>query len=232
MTPGDATAGITNPDAASPSSLCAPFVAGVRITGASISVFDPAGRQSTVCTSDPVAARIDELQFEHGHGPQYDVVRTARAVSLPDVDSAALPFALGAEFAKLGVAALFALPLVMGAVTIGVVSLYRLTRGDLTPEDHGVIRELTAVTAARAVQQALSAAQQNSAPGDPESGPGSGPEMRREVHQATGILMIHLDTDATEAFARLRARAFATERSLSAVARDVVTGALDFRDLD
>ncbi len=228
MTPDDATAGTVDADAAPTSTLCAPFVESVRITGVSISVFDPAGRQSTVCTSDTVAARIDELQLEHGQGPQFDVVRTARAVSHPDVASAALPFALGAEFAKLGVAALFTVPLAMGAVTVGVVSLYRLTPGELTREDNGAILELTAVTASRAVQQALTAAQQESAPG----GGHSGPEMRREVHQATGMLMIHLDTDATDAFARLRAHAFSTERSLSAVARDVVSGELDFRDLD
>lgn len=214
--------------AASTSTLCAPFVARVRITGASISVFDRAGRQSTVCASDAVAARIDELQLEHGHGPQFDVLRSATAVSLPDVAAASLPVMLGPELAKLRVAALFAFPLRMGAVTVGVISLYRLAPGDLTQEDHGVIRELTAVTAARAVQQALTAAQQESAPG----GAPSGPEMRREVHQATGVLMIHLDTDATAAFARLQAHAFSTERSLSAVARDVVTGTLDFRDLD
>lgn len=215
-------------DAASASTLCGPFVERIRITGASISVFDPAGRQSTVCTSDPIAARLDELHLEHGDGPHLDVVRTARAVSLPDVATASLAPALGAALESLGVAALFAFPLAMGAVTVGVVSLYRLTRGDLSPEDHSVIRELTAVTAARAVQQALTAAQQESTPG----GAPSGPEMRREVHQATGMLMIHLDTDATDAFARLRGHAFSTGRTLSAIARDVVSGTLDFRDLD
>jgi AmiR/NasT family two-component response regulator len=55
--------------------------------------------------------------------------------------------------------------------------------------------------------------------------------MRREVHQATGMLTVQLDVTATEAFLRLRAHSFATGRAIQDVAHDVVARVLDFRDL-
>jgi AmiR/NasT family two-component response regulator len=55
--------------------------------------------------------------------------------------------------------------------------------------------------------------------------------MRREVHQATGMILAQLNVPATEAFFRLRAHAFATGRTVQDVAHDVVTRILDFREL-
>ena len=45
---------------------------------------------------------------------------------------------------------------------------------------------------------------------------------RTEVSQATGMLMAQLNVDAATALARLRARAYATGCSASAVARDII----------
>ena len=42
------------------------------------------------------------------------------------------------------------------------------------------------------------------------------------VHQATGMVMIQCDVGAEEALLRLRARAFASGVTLSALAREVV----------
>lgn len=57
------------------------------------------------------------------------------------------------------------------------------------------------------------------------------PERRREVHQATGMILIQLDTTATDAFAALRAYAFASDRTVNEIAHDVLTGVIDFRQL-
>jgi AmiR/NasT family two-component response regulator len=48
----------------------------------------------------------------------------------------------------------------------------------------------------------------------------------REVHQATGMLIAHLDLPASAALARLRAYAFGHGRSLLEVAGDIVAGRL------
>jgi ANTAR domain-containing protein len=50
-----------------------------------------------------------------------------------------------------------------------------------------------------------------------------------EVHQATGMIIVQLGTSPEIAFARLRAHAFAHNRQLRDVARDVIARRLRFR---
>jgi len=45
------------------------------------------------------------------------------------------------------------------------------------------------------------------------------------------MILVQLDTTATDAFIRLRAHAFASGRTVEDIAHDVVTRVLDFRDL-
>jgi hypothetical protein len=49
-----------------------------------------------------------------------------------------------------------------------------------------------------------------------------------EVHQATGMISVQLSVTIGEAFARLRARAFADDRPLSELATDVITRRIRF----
>ncbi|HOY82577.1 MAG TPA: GAF and ANTAR domain-containing protein [Rhodoglobus sp.] len=182
-----------------------------------------------MCTSDATASRLDEVQFELGEGPQWQAIRSATAVLIPDATAAHLSDypAFAAALSGLPVRALFCLPMSIGAVMVGVVSLYRSTAGALEAPDIDMARALTDRSGIRAVRLAIAAAAVE--PSRSESG--ASPALRREVHQATGMILVQLDTSATEAFIRLRAHAFATGRSIQDVAHDVVTRVLDFRDL-
>jgi AmiR/NasT family two-component response regulator len=51
---------------------------------------------------------------------------------------------------------------------------------------------------------------------------------RNSAHQATGMISVQLGVTVGEAFARLRARAFADDRPLSELAIDVVTRHIRF----
>jgi len=69
----------------------------------------------------------------------------------------------------------------------------------------------------------------------PELGEGGPPDEDRridrvEVHQATGMVLVQLAVPVEDAFARLRAYAFAQRRPLNDVARDVVARRLVFTD--
>lgn len=209
--------------------LCGPFLEELPITGASISVFDAAGRQSTICATNSTAARIDELQFELGEGPHWEAISSGAPVIIDDIHAIAMTEypTFGAAVVALNVGALFTVPLSLGAVSVGVVGLYRSTPGSFTPAMLRHARRLSDLTTTRAVRQAVTSAEADS-PG-PE--PASAPALRREVHQATGMILAQLDISATEAFIRLRAHAFATGRSAQEVAHDVVTRMLDFREL-
>jgi hypothetical protein len=208
--------------------LSAPFVSGLAVTGASISVIVGDRRQSTVSTSDPLAAELDELQFALGEGPHWDALRSGEAVSAPDIQApgGGLWPMLGAAVAGLALGALFAFPLRMGAVTIGVADLYRSAPGPLAAADVRVALALARAAASPALQFAITLAAD-----DAPAGIGLAPEMRREVHQATGMILVQLGVDATEAFVRLKAHAFGSGNTIQEIAKDVVARRLDFRDL-
>jgi hypothetical protein len=207
--------------------LCAPFVDGLPVTGASISVFGADGRQSTVSASDPIASRAETLQFELGEGPHWQALADGVPVHCPDlsVEDGGWPV-FGQAARELGIAALFAFPMVLGAVTVGVVDLYRLTPGRLDPEAIFRATSMAGRVANSAVLQATASADSH----DSEER-AMAPAMRREVHQATGMILAQLDIPATDAFSRLRAHAFASGRTVEDVAHDVVIRLLDFSAL-
>jgi GAF domain-containing protein len=208
--------------------LCDPFLELLSMTGGSITVLGQAEHPSTICTSDGVAARVEELQFDLGEGPHWEALRTGVPVTVADVatDSCARWPVFGPAVATATSArALFSIPVTLGAVTIGVVDLYRIDPGDLGPQELAMARRLAGSVAAPALRTAM-----RSAGKEEDTALREVPEMRREVHQATGMLLAQLDTTATDAFMRLRAHAFCTGQPVGDVAHAVVTRRLDFRD--
>jgi hypothetical protein len=116
------------------------------------------------------------------------------------------------------VRAVFAFPLHVGAIRIGVLMLYRDRPGPLAAD----VRGLGLVLADVATQVVL--AVQAGAPPDTVHDLLAGePPHWAEVDQATGVVSVQLGVSMDEAFVRLRAHAFADGRSLRAVARDVVS---------
>lgn len=213
---------------ANPWGLCAPFMSQLPISGALLSVVDRNGHRATVTATDPVAARWDELELELGVGPLRDAAVDSAPQLIPDVSASMINPVIGAHLERLGVRALFAFPLIMGAATVGVAGLYRSTLGSLSADAVGTAIGLAKSVTIPAVREALAMAAQDREADELDTGPG----LRREVHQATGMLSAQLDVTTSEAFARLRAYTIATERSITAVSRDIVDRTLDFLDLD
>ena len=207
--------------------LCRPFLIALPISGASVTVISAAGGQSTLGSSDAVAARIDELQFELGEGPQWVAARTGRMAMIPDVaaDSHDGWPVFGAALVELGVGALFSVPLRMGAVTLGAATLYRDRPGELSVDQQTSALAIGSAIASTAVQGAMLSATDDAPPESTAM-----PALRREVHQATGMILVQLDTTATIAYSRLQAYAFANGRTLQSVAHDVVIRTLTFDD--
>jgi AmiR/NasT family two-component response regulator len=77
--------------------------------------------------------------------------------------------------------------------------------------------------ASNAVQQALRSAEDHNSLESEWS-----PALRREVHQATGILISQLDLSATDAFSLLQGHVFASGKPIDQIAHDVVLRALVF----
>ena len=216
-----------DPKPAEADDLCRLFLSSLPVSGASVTVMAASGARMSLCSSGVIAARIDELQFELGEGPQSSVVRSGKMVMVPDVASGGHDDwpVLGAALGELPVGAIFCVPIQMGAVTVGVATLHSDKPLSLDHHQQATALMIASAIAGGAVQQAMMSVIDEAAV---ESA--AAPALRREVHQATGIVLVQLDTTATVAYARLQAYAFANGRTVLTVARDVVAGSLTFEE--
>lgn len=207
--------------------LHASFLARLPVDGASVSVVTVAGNHSTVSSSDALATRLEQLQYDLGEGPHYRALEMRKPVLVPDVRSAdhsRWP-TFGHAVVETQARALFSFPLRIGAAIVGVVDLYRLAPGELSDVD---VAHAVALAGAVAGKAAAYAAADADGDGRDESALVAG--TRRHVHQATGMVSVQLDTSARDAFSRLRGHAYAAGRSVDDVAHDVVTRVLDFTE--
>lgn len=208
--------------------LCDAFVDGLAgVDGAGLTVMTPLPAQQVRYASDPVSSRIEELQVLLGEGPCMEAFARGRPVLASDLDDPYWTrqwpvFAPAAVSA--GALALYALPLQVGAVCLGVIDLYRPVPGRLTGADLA-----DALVFADAATELLLAEQ---LPGGQVAGTGRTFSHRAVVHQATGMVSVQLTVPISDAFLRLRAYAYATDRDLDDVARDVVARRLRFDETD
>lgn len=208
-----------------PASLCAAAVGLLSVSGASISLMNGNGEsRTTMSSSGPVATRLAELQFSLGDGPCRRAFERGAAVFVDDLESGpdAQRWPVFAQAARaLGVRAVYSFPLAVGAIAAGTLDLHRTVAGALS-EAEVRVGLLVADTITAAVLRLHTSEDMNgSAPGDVtwlSQAAGS----HDEVHQATGMVMYQLDVDADEALARLRARAFTLDVTVSDLAREIV----------
>jgi hypothetical protein len=205
--------------------LCSALVDALSLSGGSITVFGHNGNQSTICVTNTVAAQCDTLQFELGVGPRWEALATGVPVLCPDLsDTAHTAWPMFSSSAmEVGAAAVFAFPIKIGAATVGVVDLYCSHPRRLDAHQVSLADSTASRMAATVVQSAAESANDPDAVEHPMA-----PALRREVHQATGMIQAQLDTSATDAFTRLRAHAFASGRPVEDIARAVVARQLDF----
>ena len=207
--------------------LCLEAISTVCVDGAGLSMMTAAGHRGTVCATDDVARQVEDLQFALGEGPCFDAFTGGGAVLLSDLKSVARsPGSRWPVFsdavARAGVGALFAFPLLIGAIPLGALDLYRTAARELSSGDLRAAWGI-ADAAAEALLDARSGTAMDLAP---DVAP-AGASYRLEVHQATGMLSVQLDVDLEEALVRLRAYAYARDLDVAAVARRIVTRSLD-----
>lgn len=177
----------------------------------------------TVAASDARSRALEDLQFTLGEGPCIDAYASRRPVLEPDLQTHGRLRWPGYSPAaqEHGVRAVFAFPLQVGAARAGALDIYRADTGRLTPE--GLTQAFTFADVAMGLL-----VDTQSTVGDDITFPDLDDAManRLEVYQAQGMVMVDLGVGIDEAMARLRAHAFAEERAISAVAKDIVAGRL------
>jgi hypothetical protein len=205
--------------------VCAVAVAVGGVDAAAITVMLAATPRETLYTSSRLAADLEDITLTLGEGPGMDAWaggRPALAADLAGADCLIRWPAFSPAAMRAGVRAVFALPLHVGGIHLGVLVLCRASAGGLAPQ------QLTdaLILADTACALLLDTASAGTGAG------GQGPEpvglQHPEVHQATGMLIVQLGADAATALVRLRAHAYTHDRRLSDVAGDVVARRLRF----
>lgn len=208
-----------------PQRLVQACAAALPVTGVGLIVMTEEGPGAMLAATDGPARVMEQLQFTLGEGPCVDASRLRRPVLQPDLATTAPPlwpgFAAGALEA--GIRAIFAFPLQVGAVPLGVLDLYRAEVGAL---DRAELAE--ALAFADAATSVLLQLQAKDTTDGLHSGLWALMEDRTEVHQATGIISVQATVGLAQALLLLRGHSFASERPILDVARDVIRRTLRF----
>jgi ANTAR domain/GAF domain len=210
---------------ASVADVCAAAAISLDVSGSWVMAGDETGPGQAMWATDTVGESLAELQITLGEGPCHDAaVGGVPVLASSLADGSGHQWAVFAEAAiRAGAAAVFAFPLRIGAIQVGVLGMYRGKDGPLDTFQLG-----NALILADIATMLLLDAQSSEAD-DPLSGaaPASqSPDLaahNAEIAQATGMLTEQLGVGITEAFARLRAYAYAQDRRLSDIAHDIVT---------
>ena len=205
--------------------VCAAAVAAVEVSGAWLIAARGAEAGHLMRVTDEVSELLAELQLTLGEGPGPDAVASGGPVLASDLDEVEAVRrwpAFAPAACQAGAAAIFAFPLQVGAIRAGVMGLYRERPGSLSAFQLGD----ALVFADTATLLLLDAQDQTAGEAVAGSGPGGQPPdlalHRAEIDQATGMLTEQLGVGIAEAFIRLRAHAYAHDRGLSDLARDIV----------
>jgi GAF domain-containing protein len=207
--------------------LCRATVRALPAAGAGVSVMGADGVRGVAAISDPDDIWLAELQFTLGEGPCLDAHRWGRPVLVPDLKAGAMrrwPGYAPAAFEK-GVRAVFAFPMQIGAARLGVLDVYREQTGSLSKPAFS-----QAVAFADVALTTLLDGQEDAAPGETASGLDGALESRSVLYQAQGMVSVQLGMGLAHAMARIRAYVYANQRSLTDVARDIVSRKIRLED--
>jgi hypothetical protein len=201
-----------------PGRLCAACLKALPVDGVGVTLMtNEPGARALLGATDAVGDRIEDLQYELGEGPCVAAFSDGEPVLVPDLHArdvqARWPMFIR-EVVATGARALFAFPLQVGTIGIGVLDIYRLHAGPLDE-----IPEALAI--ADAVTTALLNYQSQTPPQEADLFDVSW-RNHAVVHQATGALAAQEEISTADALARLRAHAFRASRPVHAVAADVM----------
>jgi GAF domain-containing protein len=202
--------------------VCGVMVSVSGVDAVAVTVTLSASLRETLYSTDQIAEELEELTLTLGEGPGVDALTDGPALveDLLAPESVARWPVFAPAAVEAGVRAMFALPLRVGGIRLGVVDLYRAKPGPLDKVQLSDILMLADTACALLLDGAR------------DYQDGNGPEhpghQHPVVHQATGMVLVQLGVTAAIALIRLRAYAYANDLHLHDVAADVVANRLRF----
>ena len=167
-------------------------------------------RARSVATTDPLADRCDQLQYDLGEGPCLDAVSDEEAYLIDDVRHDARWPTWGPQAAEAGVGSIFSVRMADGRETLGALNLYSRTHHAFD-EDSVDLALVYASHAATAISQSRLV-----------SGLQTALQSRHLIGVAQGVLMAQYDMELETAFEVLRRYSSHSNVKLREVARQIV----------
>lgn len=182
---------------------------------------------SPISSSNDLAAMLDEEQFALGNGPTFDAQNAEAPVSAIHLGATRLDHrwpAFSQIAHKHEIHAVFAFPLRIGSAYLGVMSCYRKTMGELNAAQFSDGLILASIATAELVRHQA---------GDSSAGNlevfEAGLYDQSSLQLAAGMVAESLNCSILDALLRIRARAFADDRPVSEIARQIVSRELELK---
>ncbi len=203
--------------------VCGACGRGLQLAGAAVTVMSGGG-EAVAGSSSPRMRAVAALEFDVGEGPSREAFARGRPVLVPDLTNGAAEAWPGFSMAALGrgVAATFAYPLQIGAARLGVLSMYADQPRSLDVDEVGLGSVFAEITTELLLNDPAP-----SVDGNLSTDLTDILDLRPEVFQAQGMVMVALQVTLAEALVRMRAHAFAEGRGLDDLALDIVERRLD-----
>ncbi len=216
--------GRLGPERDEPALLCQVCLEVLPVQHAAIAIHVAESGLEVLCASDDAAEQAEWAQITLGEGPGVEAVASGGPVVAADLSVANGRWPnFAAEAVMAGVGALYALPLEVGAIRVGVLDLYRDAPSALDTKDFA-----DAVTVADLITAILLTVGRTGRITEALGPWWDQPLSTREVHQATGMIVAQLGVTAREAYLRMQGFAYSRGQMLSEVAHAVVQRRLRF----
>jgi hypothetical protein len=205
--------------------LCRAVARDLGLSGAVVNMLTSAGANAVVAAADEASLRLGQLQLEYGEGPGQECFDLGRPSLVPDMAAVGRWPGYGAAAHAAGVGAIFVFPLQVGAARFGLLTLFAEKRRELTHDE----LERCLGFASFATELLI-------------DGPGArvdghldpdlveALDLRTEVYQAQGMVMVQLDITLNAALARMRATAYSRGVDLGQLSADIVAGRSQLTD--
>ena len=206
------------------SELWRPVLDVIPVEGAAISTIADFLETETVSASGPLAARLDELQFDLGEGPCWDAMERGHPVLESDVRSNPSGHwpAFSRAISDEEVGAIFAFPLAFGPLKLGAMDLYTGSPRELSSREERQSGILASVISRIVLDRAIRRADEPDLVGPQDQ------FSRRLIHQATGMVLAQLRISAEDARLLIQGHAFARGQSVRETAEAILERRLDF----
>ncbi|MFE7174574.1 GAF domain-containing protein [Streptomyces sp. NPDC057616] len=186
---------------------CGTRSAAVTLIGASLD-------QLALAASDEPARAAEELEFLLGEGPARDATSELRPV-LADGPALLERYpGYGPAVAELGIKAVAAVPLSVSGTCVGALAVFDPEQGVADADTFDGVAE------------ALTRSVILGPDGDPALYGAT--DMRAEVHQAAGMVSVHLECPVADALQLIKAHAFAEGVAAHSIAERILSGELRF----